>query len=519
MMEVSSQLPLAICVVPVALAVVAYPLGRVARPIGPTLNLLGAAAVTALAVPMALGAMRGEVYVSLGRELRVDSLSALLVLVIGGVSVAAAIYAFPYMRLQELVERVRGEAGEEVIERRLAAFYALSLAFLGTMLWACTTNNIIMLYLSVEASTLASGLLVAFYWDRRSLEASYKYLMLLTVGIAFALFGCVLLYASAVQHIPGQAGLRAMLISDLNEVGGEIPRAMALMVMAFFIVGFGTKAGLAPFHPWLPDAHAEAPSPVSALLSGVMIKMAIYALARTLGIFFPLAQYHPVAMFVIVLSAFTMLLGGVMCLAQDDLKRLLAYSSVGQMGYIAMGLGLVGIGYGQTAGYLGGYGSLFHLVNHALSKSLLFLAVGAVIYATGGRRRTTELSGLARRMPATAVCFFVGAFAISGMPPFNGFWSKLTLYFAAADAELWWAFGIAIAASLLTLVAFIRVGYQVFWSEGDEPMEEPGEQREAPGAMMLSMGALAVCCVILGLFPSLVYPLLDPAARVLASIF
>ena len=310
MMEVSSQLPLAICVVPAALAVVAYPLGRAARPIGPVLNLLGAAVVTALAVPMALGAMKGEVYVSLARELRVDSLSALMVLVIGGVSLAAAIYAFPYMRLQELVERVRGEAGEEVIDRRLAAFYALSLAFLATMLWACTTNNIIMLYVSVEASTLASGLLVAFYWDRRSLEASYKYLMLLTVGIAFALFGCVLLYASAVQHIPGQAGLRAMLISDLNEIGGEIPRTMALMVMAFFIVGFGTKAGIAPFHPWLPDAHAEAPSPVSALLSGVMIKMAIYALARTLGIFFPLAQYHPVAMFVIVLSAFTMLLGG-----------------------------------------------------------------------------------------------------------------------------------------------------------------------------------------------------------------
>jgi formate hydrogenlyase subunit 3/multisubunit Na+/H+ antiporter MnhD subunit len=504
MMEVSSQLPLAICVVPAALAVVAYPLGRAARPIGPVVNLLGAAVVTALAVPMALGAMKGEVYVSLARELRVDSLSALMVLVIGGVSLAAAIYAFPYMRLQELVERVRGEAGEEVIDRRLAAFYALSLAFLATMLWACTTNNIIMLYVSVEASTLASGLLVAFYWDRRSLEASYKYLMLLTVGIAFALFGCVLLYASAVQHIPGQAGLRAMLISDLNEIGGEIPR---------------TKAGIAPFHPWLPDAHAEAPSPVSALLSGVMIKMAIYALARTLGIFFPLAQYHPVAMFVIVLSAFTMLLGGVMCLAQDDLKRLLAYSSVGQMGYIAMGLGLVGIGYGQTAGYLGSYGSLFHLVNHALSKSLLFLAVGTVIYATAGRRRTTELSGLARRMPATAVCFFVGAFAISGMPPFNGFWSKLTLYFAAADAELWWAFGIAIAASLLTLVAFIRVGYQVFWSEGDEPRDELGEQGEAPGAMLVSMGALAACCVILGLFPSLVYPLLDPAARVLASIF
>ncbi len=517
MHEVPSGLLIAICVVPAALALVTYPLARAARPLGPILNLLGAVLTAALAVPLALGAMQGQVLVAVSRELRADALSALLVLVISFVSLATAVYAFPYMRLELLLNRAGRDAGPEARSRRLATFYALSLAFLATMVWACVTNNIIMLYVSVEASTIASGLLVAFYWDRRSLEAGYKYLLLLTVGIAFALFGCVFLYASAAPYVSEAAGVRAMLISDLPQVAVHIPRGIALLIMGFFIVGFGTKAGLAPFHPWLPDAHAEAPSPVSALLSGVMIKMAIYALARTLSIFFPVAAYHPVSLFLVVLAAFTMLLGGVMCLAQDDLKRLLAYSSVSQIGYIAMAIGIVGLGFGQTTGYLAGYGGLFHLLNHALSKAALFLAVGAIIYTTAGRRMS-ELSGLARRMPVTGVAFFVAAFAISGMPPFNGFWSKLTIYMAAAKAELWWALGIAIATSLLTLVAFVRAGYRVFWSEGDADLAE-AEPRDAPVAMLLPMGVLAGLGVLIGVYPQSGYPLLDPAARALASIF
>jgi formate hydrogenlyase subunit 3/multisubunit Na+/H+ antiporter MnhD subunit len=212
-----------------------------------------------------------------------------------------------------------------------------------------------------------------------------------------------------------------------------------------------------------------------------------------------------------------MLLGGVMCLAQDDLKRMLAYSSVSQMGYIALGLGLMGIGFGEQVAYLGGYGGLFHLLNHALCKAVLFLAVGCIIYTTAGRRMS-ELGGLARSMPITAVMFFIAAFGISGLPPFNGFWSKLTLYLAAADARLWWALGVAILTSLLTFVAFVRAGYRVFWSDADSKPEDM-EPKEAPAAMLVPMGFLAALCVLIGVLPQIVYPLLDPAARALASIF
>ncbi len=512
MQEFTSAIPILICAIPAGLAIITYPLARLWRPLGPFLALLGTGAVAALSVPLLIGTMDERIYVALNRELRADSLSALLSALISLVGFVSVIYAIPYITHR----RVYDNAGKDVTDRRVATFYALVLAFLSTMFWVVMTNNIIMLYVSVEASTIASGLLVAFYWDKRSLEAGYKYFMLLTVGIAFALFGSVLLYASASPHLPEGGGYRAILISDLAGVAGEIPRGMALLILSFFIVGFGTKAGIAPFHPWLPDAHAEAPSPVSALLSGVMIKTAVYALARVMSIFFPVGAYHPVAMFVIVLGAFTMLLDAVLIMAQDDLKRMLAYSSVSQMGYIAMGIGLVGIGFGKASGYLGGYGTAFHIVNHAMSKGVLFLAVGAVLYATAGRSMN-ELRGLGKRMPVTAICFFVAGLALAGVPPFSGFWSKLTLYLAGAQAHLWWAVGIAIGSSLLTLAAFARAGYKVFWSDGDgEPKST--EAKEAPLAMLIPMGLLTVLIIVFGLFPQLLYPLLDPAARALARI-
>jgi hydrogenase-4 component F len=358
---------------------------------------------------------------------------------------------------------------------------------------------------AIEATTLTSGLLVAFYWDRRALEAGYKYLLLLTIGITFALFGCVLLYAGAAATNQ-LAGGSALLISEIRKVVLFVPKRTAAITIAFLVIGFGTKAGIAPFHPWLPDAHAEAPTPISVLLSGVMIKMAVYAMARTVSIFYP--SWHQVTLFMVVLGTFTMLLGIILAMAQDDLKRLLAYSSVSQMGYV-----LVGIGLGT---YLGCYGGLYHLLNHALYKSLLFMCVGAVIYATGARR-ITELSGVRKQMPITSACFLLGALAIAGFPPLNGFWSKLTVYLALAKAGMWWAAIIAILTSILTMVVMLRAGYRVFWGE---PRNGPAvvATREVPALMWVPMIVLAVLCGLFGIWPQGPYPLLDPAAKVLATL-
>lgn len=496
----SSFLPAAVFLLPVAAGFLVLLLGRLGPRVCQGVSLATSLFLATAGVVMARRALQGEILVGWGNELRVDALSALMVLVIGGIGAVTAVYSLRYLSREELL----APGGVVRREERLAFFYFLFLWFLGTMAWAAVTNNIVMLFVAVEATTLTSGLLVAFFWDRRGLEAGYKYLMLLTIGITFALFGCVLVYASAASS-GGLGGREAVLISEVRNVAGLIPRRTALLAVAFLLIGFGTKAGLAPFHPWLPDAHAEAPAPVSVLLSGVMIKVAIYALARTVSIFFPFLPQ--LTIFAVALGSFTMLLGVVLALVQDDLKRLLAYSSVSQMGYVLAGLGL--------GTYLGYYGGLFHLLNHAIFKALLFMCAGAVVYATG-IRNVSQLGGLARRMPVTSGCFLVGGLAISGFPPFNGFMSKLTVYLALAGSGLWWAVAIAVFTSVLTMVALIRPAYRVFWAAPSGDPKALDRVREVPALIWGPMVALALACLLLGMVPQLAYGLLSKAAQVLA---
>jgi hydrogenase-4 component F len=493
------MIPAVIFLLPLLTGAVVLLARRAGRRFQQSLTVLTAVGVTGMAGWMASRSLQGIVLTTWSNELRVDALSALMVVVIGGIGLLASIYSIRYLEQLGPSQSAGGE------RRRLSTFYGLLLWFLGTMLWGCVTNNVIMLYVAIEATTLTSGLLVAYYWDRRALEAGYKYLMLLTIGITFALFGCVLIYAGAAAT-KQLAGANALLISDVRGVVQFMPGGTAAIAIAFLVIGFGTKAGIAPFHPWLPDAHAEAPTPISVLLSGVMVKMALYALARTVSIFFP--AWPQVTVFLVALGVFTMLLGILLALPQNDLKRLLAYSSVSQMGYV-----LVGIGLGT---YLGCYGGLFHLLNHALFKSLLFMCVGAVICATG-LRRISDLGGLRNRMPVTGACFFVGALAIAGFPPFNGFWSKLTVYLALAKAGLWWAAAIAVVTSILTMAVMIRAGYRVFWGP-QQPGSGESSVAEVSATMWVPMVGLAGLCVLLGIFPTAPYPLLDRAAAVLATL-
>lgn len=493
----TSFLPAAVFLLPVIAGAILISAPRMGRAAQQWISVLTMALVTGAGAWMVGRVLRNEVLTTWSSELRVDALSALMVVVIGAVGLLAAVYSVRYMN---------AHAKSGPTARRTSTFCGLLMWFMGTMLWGCVTNNVIMLYVAIEATTLTSGLLVAFYWDRRALEAGYKYLMLLTIGITFALFGCVLLYAGA-AGTNRLAGESALLISNIRRVAQFIPRGTAAFTIAFLVVGFGTKAGIAPFHPWLPDAHAEAPTPISVLLSGVMIKMSIYALARTVSIFYP--SWPQVTVFLVTLGTFTMLLGIILALKQNDLKRLLAYSSVSQMGYI-----LAGIGLGT---YLGCYGGLYHLLNHALYKSLLFMSVGAVMYATG-TRQISELGGLKKQMPVTSACYFLGALALAGFPPLNGFWSKLTIYLALARAGMWWVAGIAVLTSILTMVVLVRAGYKVFWGSRPASNGDSLVVKEVPALMFVPMMTLSALCLLLGILPQAPYPLLNRAAEALATL-
>ena len=497
--ETASYLPALVVLLPAAAGIVIFLLGRISSAIQSGMAVLGAAGTLAVAIAIGSEAIQGRVLTSFGKQFYADALSALVIVIVSGIGFLAAVYSVRHMRTT-----VHGDGTPHTTsEARLTSFYGWLMLFLSTMLWACVSNNIILLYVAVEASTIASGLLVAFYWDKRALEAGYKYLMLLTVGITFSLFGCVLVYAAGANIIGGSAGL---LLSDLKSVAGQFPATTVILASAFLIVGFGTKAGLAPFHPWLPDAHAEAPTPVSALLSGVMLKVAIYALIRTVSMFYP--GFSPVAMFALGLGVFTLVAGDLMALAQDDLKRMLAYSSVSQMGYVLMGFGI--------GTQLGIYAGLFHMLNHALAKSLLFLAAGSVIAATR-LRNISQLGGISKSMPITGFCFLVGALAIAGMPPFNGFQSKLALFTAGALAGNWYAVIIGIATSLVTLVVVAKAARSIFWGKmRGEPVE--GGIKEAPASVCITMVILALLCLGIGLYPKAVYTPLKAASNSLQTI-
>ncbi len=487
---IASPLPVLVFVVPIAFGAIILLAGPTCRWCRELLAFVGALATGAIAVQVAQEAMAGHVLTGWGRLLYVDGLSALMVL-LGCLMVIVVIpYSLRYIP-QHLPE-------EQRTPRKLNLYYGLLLMFLGALSLTCAANHMILLYLSVEATTLATALLLIFYWRRETLEAAYKYLILVGVGITFALLGFILLYVAGLQVLPGS---EALLLTSLGQIADKLPVNLALLAAAFFVVGFGTKAGLMPFHAWLPDAHAEAPTPISALLSGVVIKVGAYALTRTITVLAP--HYHAIVVFVAILASVGMLLAIFMAWAQDDLKRLLAYHSVSQMGYVVEGLAL--------GTYLGIYGGLFHLLNHTLFKALLFMSVGAIMYTTGGMRAISRLGGLGKKMPITATCFFIGALAMGGVPLLNGFMSKLTLFIAVAEQRLLWAAVIGIITSLLTLACMAHAAYRVFWGECDD--DSLANVKEAPAALLIPMILLAALCVLLGLYPQAAYPLLDTAAR------
>lgn len=426
--------------------------------------------------------------------LYVDGLSILMELIVSIMSIIIVLYSMRYIA-HEL---------PEASERRLSLYYGLLLLFVGIMNWTCATNSLIMLYVTLELGTLATAYLVAFDWQKRSLEAGYKYLLLITVGVVFSLLGGVLLYCAT-----GSKG--ALFLNELGKLAPQIPRTIALVSCGLFVAGFGTKAGLIPFHAWLPDAHAEAPAPISVLLSGVIIKMGAYSLVRTVTIFAPL--YREAVLFMAIIGSVTMILGILMALAQDDLKRLLAYSSVSEMGFIVAGLGL--------GTYLGIYAGLFHMVNHTIMKGLLFFCSGALLYAAGSRK-ISELKYIPKKMLITNFCFIVAALAIGGMPPFNGFMSELALTLALGESGLLWAAVILVVAAFLTLVALIWAGYRIFWTKPELKLApaNPGHREvgEVPPLMWGGMLFLALLCILFGIYPQVLYPLLNSVTNGIMAI-
>lgn len=381
---------------------------------------------------------------ALGRYWRADSVSGFFLLNIACVFALAMAYSRSWLQDHETLE-----ASATVWASRWtspALFYAFVFLFVFTMVGVCLAANLGLMWIMMEGTTLSSALLVGFEQTEGAIEAGWKYLILCTVGIAFALFGTIVFYLGAVK-----AGVPPVLALDwptLHLLVPSLKTSAPLLHLAFIflLVGFGTKIGLAPMHSWLPDAHAEAPAPISALLSAILLSCALYCLLR-----YEALLPGPAALFAQHLLLFfggaSMLLAALFSVVQKDLKRLFAYSSMEHMGLIA-----IGIGVGTP---LGLYGALLHMLNHALAKSLLFCSAGEV-KRDCGTLRMAAIRGLLRRQPATGAALLAGGAAITGMPPLALFVSEFAILAAAFAAGHLVAGFVVMLSLTVVFAAFLR---------------------------------------------------------------
>jgi hydrogenase-4 component F len=407
---------------------------------------------------------------------RADEVAVLFLLLIGLLAVAVSVATVGWMRH----ELARGQMHAD----RLHYYYALVQGFIATMLVTVLADNLGILWIAMEGTTITSALLVGFHGDKHGLEAAWKYIIVTTIGISFGLFGTVLVYGAAV-HAQGGVFAGAMNWSSIVAVAHRLDPGIIRIGFIFVVVGYGTKAGLAPVHMWLPDAHSQAPTPVSALLSGALIKCALYGIIR----------FHTIALgacgpefsqgLLLVFGLVSVVVATPFILVQHDLKRLLGYHSVEHVGIIALGMGF--------GGRLGTYGALLHVVNHGVTKALVFLVAGETIgrYGTRDMRLMKGFLGIA---PLAGTLLLMGAFSLAGTPPFSIFISELAVIRAGiASGHL-----LAVAVLLIMVVIIFaglihHVGQMVFGVAG----EAADRGREAPSPL-LGMAVLAAAMVLLG---------------------
>jgi hydrogenase-4 component F len=392
------------------------------------LNLAAALAVFVAVLRLLPWALSGP-YLFWHGYLIVDPLGAWVLLSVSSVYLLASIYAIGYMR----------STGED---QRLYRFYALFAGFALTTLAGPLMNNIGVYWIAIELTTLVSTFLVCFELGRESVEAAWKYMVIVSAGISLALLGIVFYYWGGSLVLGDTYDLTW---SALRQVAPRINPTIGLMAFLLVLIGFGTKVGLAPMHTWLPDAHSEGPAPVSAMLSGALLNTAMIGIARFIQVSDAAHLGSLPRAVVVTIGAFSLFVAALFITRQTGIKRLMAYSSVEHMGIMALGFGF--------GGPLGIAGALYHMLAHSLSKSLMFFGAGNAMHAFHSKH-ISDIRNALSRMPKSGLLWLAGAIAITGAPPFGLFPSELTILRAGVMGPHSWA-----ALVMLILLIVIFVGF------------------------------------------------------------
>jgi proton-translocating NADH-quinone oxidoreductase chain N len=432
-------------------------------------------------------ASAGQQVVTVGAiGLRLDGMSLLLSGLALGLGTLVVVFSGPYMA---------GEAGQE-------KYYTMLLVMIGAMIGLSCAADIFNLWVWFETMAVSSYLLVAFYRDRNaSLEAGVKYLVQSAVGSGLVLLGIAVVLAGT-----GDLSLSGVQFAD---------RGLAIVAGALFTIGFGVKIAMIPMHTWLPDAHSQAPSGISAMLSGVVIEAGLIALLRSFGALAGAEVSWGVVL--MLFGAINMIGGNMLALRQTHVKRLLAYSSLAHMGYMLIGLGASLHGGDPTAAQ----GSFFHMLNHGLMKGLAFLAVGALMYVLLIRRGSHEvltaehLNGAATRYPLVALCLSLALLGLGGLPPLAGFMSKWQIFVGGFGTGDPWIQALMVFAALNSVLSLAYYAPLVNAMYRHQPSPEVQNGASLRWELVVPVVVMAVAVVILGVAPSLAAGLSDSAASAL----
>lgn len=484
-MSIAEHFPALVIVIPLLSAVVIPVVGRISK----LYSWYATVLITGLCFLMSLSLLNsvitsGRISYWLGGweppwgiEYVVDYLNGFILAIVSFIAFIVSLYA-------------RKSVEKEIDESKTPAFYSIYMLFIAGLMGIVITGDIFNLYVFIEIMSLSGYALIASAGKRRALMASYNYLILGTIGATFILLGIGYLYM--VTGTLNMADLRERLPVLYHS-------KVVLTAFAFFTVGLSLKLALFPLHIWLPNAYTHAPSVVSAIMAATATKVGFYAMLRIMFTVFKVEfdlEVVPVTKILLVFSSIAIVAGSVLAVAQTNIKRMLAYSSVGQIGYIVLGAALIN----QSAMT----GSLIHILNHALMKGTLFLVVGCVVYRTG-IEDIAGLKGMGKKMPFSMAAFTIGGLSMIGVPLTVGFVGKWYIAVGALKAGMWFIVPVLLVSSLLTAVYFWRIIEGIYFSPAAGLQPSPvsghggtGLRGDAPAGMLVPTLILAALCIIFG---------------------
>ena len=436
-------------------------------------------------------------YAHYGGFFYLDSLSIIVLNIVLLIGFFATIYSVQYLEVD--VRRNKLDFG------KVRLYYVLMQLFLFTMILALTVKNMGIMWIAIEATTLASVFLVGFHNDRYALEAAWKYVIICSVGIAVAMLGIIFLHLSSIGVLENTELLQwTSLMENAKSLNGSTAR----LAFIFILVGFGTKAGLAPMHTWLPDAHSQAPAPISALLSGVLLNSAMYGIIRMAAVVNKsLGSSAYTGRLLIAMGMLSIVTAAIFILTQKDYKRLLAYSSIEHMGVIA-----VAVGFFTPLSIFGG---LLHMINHSLTKSMLFFCSGSLLQKFD-TKQIPRIRGVLKLLPLSGTAFLFGLFAIAGMPPFSVFASELGILISIFDEG---SYLIGAALAILFVIVFAGIAtvlFRIFYGNNGDKDLEPGEDN-IPGALIIVI--LLIIIGATGLWmPNPIIDLINEAQSIISGV-